>query len=67
VQGLLLRGLAAALKLSIRASLLVSLFGLIMGIMKTPERYFFRMLAASYVSLVRNIPSLVLIFIFYFF
>lgn len=67
VQGLLLRGLVTTLKLSIWASLLASLLGLIMGIMKTSERYFFRMLATSYVSLVRNIPSLVFIFIFYFF
>jgi len=67
VQGLLLRGLVTTLKLSIWASILASLLGLVMGIMKTSERYFFRMLATSYVSLVRNIPSLVFIFIFYFF
>ena len=67
VQGLLVRGLVTTLKLSIWASILASLLGLVMGIMKTSEQYFFRMLATSYVSLIRNIPSLVFIFIFYFF
>jgi len=67
VQGLLVRGLVTTMKLSIWASILASLLGIVMGIMKTSERYFFRMLATSYVSLVRNIPSLVFIFIFYFF
>ena len=67
VQGLLLKGLVTTLKLSIWASVLASLLGLLMGIMKTSEKFFFRMLATSYVSLVRNIPSLVFIFIFYFF
>ncbi|MFA5519362.1 MAG: amino acid ABC transporter permease [Spirochaetota bacterium] len=67
VQGLLLQGLVITLKLSIWSALLGSFLGLIMGLMKTSQQYFLRMLATSYVSLVRNIPSLVFIFIFYFF
>lgn len=67
VQGLLLRGLVITLKLSIWSSLLGAFLGLVMGMMKTSQQYLLRMLAKSYVSLVRNIPSLVFIFIFYFF
>lgn len=67
VQGLLLQGLVTTLKLSIWSALLASILGLVMGLMKTSHQYFLKMLATSYVSLVRNIPSLVFIFIFYFF
>lgn len=67
VQGLLLQGLVTTLKLSVWSALLASLLGLVMGLMKTSHQYFLKMLATSYVSLVRNIPSLVFIFIFYFF
>lgn len=67
VQGLLLQGLVITLKLSIWSALLASILGLVMGLMKTSHQYFLKMLATSYVSLVRNIPSLVFIFIFYFF
>lgn len=67
VQGLLLRGLVITLKISIWSSLLASLLGVVMGMMKTSDNYFVKMPAVSYVSIVRNIPSLVFIFIFYFF
>jgi polar amino acid transport system permease protein len=67
VQGLLLRGLIITIKISIWSALLASLLGLVMGITKTSDKYFVKMPAVSYVSLVRNIPSLVFIFIFYYF
>ena len=64
VQGLLLRGLIITLKLSIWSSILGALLGLVMGLMKISQKYLLRMLATSYVSVVRNIPALVFIFIF---
>jgi len=67
IQGLLLRGLIITLKISLWSSLLASLLGLVMGMMKTSNIYFVKMPAVSYVSIVRNIPPLVFIFIFYFF
>ncbi|MDO8947363.1 MAG: amino acid ABC transporter permease [Desulfocapsaceae bacterium] len=47
--------------------LLAAAFGLFMGVMRTMDRLFFRLVSLSYVELIRNIPPLVLVFIFYFF
>ncbi len=64
---LLLKGLFTTIRLSIWAMLLASIIGLIMGIMRTAKRLLPRMVAGTYVGLIRNIPPLVFIFVFYFF
>jgi polar amino acid transport system permease protein len=63
----LLEGLFTTLKLSIWATLLALIFGGITGIFRTSKNLFLRMVGTTYVELIRNLPALVLIFIFYFF
>lgn len=67
VSNLLLQGLHTTIKLSVWATVLAIILGLLMGLMRTSKRLFFRLVAGSYVELIRNTPPLVLIFIFYFF
>ncbi|MGH1481851.1 MAG: amino acid ABC transporter permease [Geminicoccales bacterium] len=64
---LLLQGLFTTIRLSIWAMLLASIIGLILGVMRTVKRLLPRMIAGTYVGLIRNIPPLVFIFVFYFF
>jgi polar amino acid transport system permease protein len=60
-------GLLTTLRLSVWATLLAAVFGVIMGILRTTRRLFNRLVGGTYVELIRNIPPLVLVFIFYFF
>ncbi|MGI9451599.1 MAG: amino acid ABC transporter permease [Geminicoccaceae bacterium] len=64
---LLLKGLFTTIRLSIWAMVIASVLGLIMGVMRTAKRLLPRMIAGAYVGLIRNIPPLVFIFVFYFF
>jgi len=67
VPNLLLKGLFTTCRLVIWSMLVASLIGIVMGIMRTSERLFFRMISRLYVEFVRNMPPVVFIFIFYFF
>jgi len=67
VANILLEGLWTTLRLSVWATLLAAILGWVMGIMRTTQRLFNRLIARTYVELIRNMPPLVLIFIFYFF
>lgn len=64
---LLLLGLAATIKLSIWATVLALCFGVVMGLCRTSKTLLPRLVGGAYVNSVRNLPPLVLIFIFYFF
>ncbi|NNK13429.1 MAG: amino acid ABC transporter permease [Desulfofustis sp.] len=64
---LLLQGLFTTIKLSIWGMLLAGILGLVIGILRTSKRLFFRLCARTFVELIRNTPPLVLVFIFYFF
>lgn len=64
---LLLEGFFNTIRLSVFAMILASIIGIAMGVMRTAGRLLPRMIAGSYVGLVRNIPPLVFIFVFYFF
>lgn len=64
---ILIEGLYATLRLSFWATLLAALLGWVMGILRTTRRLFNRLVSRTYVELIRNMPPLVLIFIFYFF
>lgn len=63
----LTQGLVTTIKLSIWGTLLAAILGLWMGLMRTSTRLFNRLIGQSYVELIRNLPPLVLIMIFYFF
>ena len=63
----LIQGLLTTIRLSVWATLLAAVFGTITGILRTTPRLFNRLIGRTYVELIRNVPPLVLIFIFYFF
>jgi polar amino acid transport system permease protein len=67
VANFLLIGLVTTLKLSIWAALLATIAGFIMGIFRTSKNLFLQLVGRTYVELIRNLPPLVLIYIFYFF
>ncbi|MBW2705159.1 MAG: amino acid ABC transporter permease [Deltaproteobacteria bacterium] len=63
----LIQGLLTTIRLTVWSTLLAIVFGFITGILRTTPRLFNRLVGRSYVELIRNVPPLVLIFIFYFF
>jgi polar amino acid transport system permease protein len=67
VANFLLIGLITTLKLSIWAALSATIAGFVMGLFRTSKNLFLRMVGRTYVELIRNLPPLVLIYIFYFF
>ncbi|MGB2534158.1 MAG: amino acid ABC transporter permease [Candidatus Puniceispirillum sp.] len=67
VPNLLLKGIATTLRLAFWATIVAAIIGLVMGFMRTSKNLAMRMVSRCYVELVRNIPPVVFIFIFYFF
>lgn len=67
IPNLLLRGIATTLRLAFWATIIAALIGLVMGYMRTTGNLAMRMVSRCYVELIRNIPPVVFIFIFYFF
>ncbi|MCP4110208.1 MAG: amino acid ABC transporter permease [Desulfobacteraceae bacterium] len=67
VPNLLMQGFFTTLRLSIWATLLATLIGTAMGFCRLSQSLFKRLIGRTYVELIRNLPPLVLIFIFYFF
>ncbi len=63
----LLEGLLTTLRLSLWSMLLACLLGLLLGIFATFSRLLPRLTSIAYVALIRNIPPLVFMFVFYFF
>ncbi|NKC13297.1 MAG: ABC transporter permease subunit [Gammaproteobacteria bacterium] len=64
---LLLNGLAMTFRLALWSMLIASIIGVVMGIMRTASGLFPRMISRLFVELVRNMPPVVFIFVFYFF
>lgn len=67
VPGLILQGVLVTLRLSFWATFLAMIIGTIMGLFRISRRPYYRLLGSGYVALIRNIPVLVWIFIFYYF
>ena len=67
VPNLLLQGLLTTLRLSVWGILIALVVGTVVGIGRLSRSRFQRMLARFYVELIRNLPPLVLVFIFYYF
>ena len=67
VKNILLDGLLTTIRLSLWAIVIATCIGTVVGILRTRKRLLFRLIGRSYVELIRNIPPLVLVFIFYFF
>ena len=67
VPNVLLLGLYNTIRLSLWGTLLATLIGTVMGLCRVSQNLFSRLIGRTYVELVRNVPPLVLIFIFYYF
>jgi len=67
VPNLLLEGLLATLRLAVWGTILAAIIGTVMGFMRVARGLLPRLIARTYVELIRNIPPLVFIFVFYFF
>ena len=67
VPGLILQGVLVTLRLSVWATVLALVFGTVMGLFRTSCSRYRRMIGTGYVEIIRNIPVLVWIFIFYYF
>lgn len=67
VPNLLMQGLFTTIRLSIWGTVLATIFGVFMGLFRTSRSLFKRLIGGTYVELTRNLPPLVLVFIFYFF
>ncbi|BCR06792.1 amino acid ABC transporter permease [Desulfuromonas versatilis] len=67
VANLLVEGLLTTVRLSLWSTLLATLFGTLIGLSRVSPSLFKRLVGQSYVGMARNLPPLVLIFIFYYF
>ena len=64
---LLLHGLFTTLRLAVWATIFATVIGLVMGYWRTCRNLTLRIVSRAYVELIRNVPPVVFIFIFYFF
>ncbi len=64
---LLVRGLETTLRLAVWGTILATIIGVVMGYWRTCENLTLRIISRCYVELIRNIPPVVFIFIFFFF
>ncbi len=67
VANLLLQGLIATIRVSLYASVLALAFGTLLGLARCATNLTLRMIARTYLELLRNIPPVVVVFVFYFF
>ncbi len=67
VLNLLGQGFLATVRLTVWGGLLAALIGGVVGVCRGTRSLFLRLISRVYVELIRNIPPLVFIFIFYFF
>ncbi|MBK1636248.1 amino acid ABC transporter permease [Rhodovulum adriaticum] len=64
---ILLEGFLTTIRLSIWAMLVASLLGTVLGVLSTRTRLLPRLTTLAYVGVIRNVPPLVFLFVFYFF
>lgn len=67
VPNILLQGLISTIRLSFWSTMLAAILGTLMGMFRISRSLFKRMVGRTYVEVVRNLPPLVLIFIFFYF
>jgi polar amino acid transport system permease protein len=67
VANLLIDGLLTTIRLSVWGIVFATVIGTFMGLCRVSRRLLPRLVSRSYVELIRNIPPLVFMFIFYFF
>ncbi|MCR8550543.1 amino acid ABC transporter permease [Salipiger sp. P9] len=64
---LLVEGLLTTIRMSIWAMVLASVLGILLGVFASRKRLLPRLGSSAYVGLIRNVPPLVFVFVFYFF
>ncbi len=64
---LFLKGVAMTLRLAFWGTLIAAVIGIIMGLCRVSNSLFLKLGSRLYVELIRNIPPVVFIFVFYFF
>ena len=64
---MLMQGFFTTIRLSFWGTILATLLGTMMGLFRLSHCLFRRLVGGTYVELIRNLPPLVLIFLFYFF
>ncbi len=64
---LFLKGVAMTLRLAFWGTIAAGIIGVIMGLCRTSNNLFLKLGSRLYVELIRNIPPVVFIFVFYFF
>jgi len=62
-----MQGLFTTIRLSVWGAVLATVLGTIVGFCRLSQGLFYRLMGRTYVELIRNMPPLVLIFIFYYF
>jgi polar amino acid transport system permease protein len=67
VPNLILIGLWTTIRIAIWSAIGAAIIGAVMGLARISQSLFFRLVAGTYVELVRNMPPLVFIFVVYFF
>lgn len=67
VTNFLLQGLVTTIKLSVWSLLLAMPLGLVVGLLRVSKHLFNQLTGGFYVGLLRNLPPLVLVLVFYFF
>ena len=67
VANILMQGLFTTIRLSVWSTILATLIGTVIGLCRLSKSLLSRLIGRTYVELIRNLPPLVLIFIFYFF
>lgn len=67
VPNMLVEGLLTTIRISIWATFMATIIGLVMGLFRSSRSRFKRMVGRTFVEIVRNMPPLVLIFIFFYF
>ncbi len=64
---LFLKGVAMTLRLAFWGTLIAAVIGIVMGLCRVSNNLFLKIGSRLYVELIRNIPPVVFIFVFYFF
>ena len=67
VANLLMHGFLTTVRLALWSSILAAIVGIVFGLCRISNNLFLRMVSRTYVELIRNIPPIVFLFVFYFF
>ena len=67
VPNVLILGLLTTIRLSFWATILATVIGTAVGLLRISSSLFNRLVGGTYVEIIRNLPPLVLIFVFYYF